>query len=194
MDYGSGSAPYRQLVSLFFGRYVACDIVANEGVDVVVEPSQRLPFDDSTVDCVLSVQVLEHVWDIDAYLAECARILKDDGHLILSTHGTWLHHPHPTDYRRWTRDGLLRELSDHGFIPLHTQALLGPLAWTSQFRAIGYHVFLTRLGLVGKWISAVVCAFMHLRMRSEDFLTPAAIRDTNAAIYVIEASPVREHP
>ncbi len=34
---------------------------------------------------MLSVQVLEHVRDLDRYLAEAARVLKDDGTLLLST-------------------------------------------------------------------------------------------------------------
>ena len=188
VDYGSGTAPYREVVSPLFSDYVACDIVAGDGVDVVLASDQRLPFEDATVDCVLSVQVLEHVWDVDGYLRECGRVLKPGGRLVLSTHGTWLYHPHPTDYRRWTRDGLIRELTERGFIPESVQALVGPLAWTTQFRAIGYHTALSRFGVPGKWVSAAICGFMHLRMKLEDWLTPSSIRESNSAVYVIVAT------
>lgn len=191
VDYGSGTSPYREIVAPMFDRYVACDIVPGEGVDVVLASDQRLPFDDGAVDCVLSVQVLEHVWDIDSYLRECRRVLKPGGRLVLSTHGTWLYHPHPTDYRRWTRDGLVRELAERGFEPESIQALVGPLAWTTQFRAIGYHTVLSRFGMPGQWASAIICGFMHLRMKLEDWLTPASIRESNSAVYVIVASGLR---
>ena len=60
---------------------------------------------------VLSAQVLEHVADLDAYCAEIRRLLREDGTLLLSTHGNWLYHPHPEDHRRWTRTGLALDLA-----------------------------------------------------------------------------------
>lgn len=44
-----------------------------------------LPFRDGSFDLVLSHAVIEHVPDATRYLRECARVLKSDGHLYLST-------------------------------------------------------------------------------------------------------------
>jgi len=108
---------------------------------------------------------------------------------VLSTHGVWLYHPHPTDFRRWTRDGLVREVESRGFKVESITGVVGPLAWTTQFRSLGYHHLLMRVPLVGRWLSAAVCIFMNLRMSMEDAITPSVQIDTNAAIYVLIARP-----
>jgi len=67
--------------------------------DIIIQESGRVDTADASADLVLSFQVLEHVRDVGQYLGEALRILRDDGWLILSTHGTWLYHPHPEDHR-----------------------------------------------------------------------------------------------
>jgi SAM-dependent methyltransferase len=44
-----------------------------------------LPFAEGTFDAVVSLQTVEHLWDQDAFVAECRRILAPTGRLILST-------------------------------------------------------------------------------------------------------------
>lgn len=46
---------------------------------------QVLPFRDRSFDLVLSHAVIEHVPDAARYLRECARVLKPDGRIYLST-------------------------------------------------------------------------------------------------------------
>ncbi len=45
----------------------------------------RLPFVDSSVDVVVNFQVIEHLWDQGAFLAEVHRILRPGGTLLIST-------------------------------------------------------------------------------------------------------------
>ena len=44
-----------------------------------------LPVADAVIDTVVSLQVIEHVWDHPQFLAECARVLRPGGLLVLST-------------------------------------------------------------------------------------------------------------
>jgi 2-polyprenyl-3-methyl-5-hydroxy-6-metoxy-1,4-benzoquinol methylase len=40
---------------------------------------------DESFDLVVSMQVIEHLWDQPAFIAECARVLRPGGTLVLST-------------------------------------------------------------------------------------------------------------
>ncbi len=44
-----------------------------------------LPVATATVDLVVSSQVVEHLWDQDAFVAECARVLRPGGRLVVTT-------------------------------------------------------------------------------------------------------------
>ncbi len=191
IDIGAGNAPYRPLFVARNFQYTACDIDA-VGSDhlrgsINIIPGQPIALTPASADWVVSFQVLEHVWDLDWYLGEVKRLLKPGGRVLLSTHGTWLYHPHPTDYRRWTRDGLIKELEVRGLKVISVRADVGPLAWTTQFRTLAYHHVLGKIPLIGSLLSALVCGFMYLRMLIEDAVTPAALRENNAAIYTLLA-------
>ncbi len=187
LDFGAGNSPYEPLFTRRGLRYVAGDI--DDSAPVRIVPGEPLPLADHSMGVVASFQVLEHVWDLDWYLGECRRVLREDGLLLLSTHGVWLYHPHPTDFRRWTRDGLERELTSRGFEIVEVYPLVGPLAWTTQFRALGYHALLSRVPGIGQSLSGVVCALLNARMLLEDALTPRALKAVNAAVYLMVARP-----
>jgi SAM-dependent methyltransferase len=185
VDLGAGDAPYRSLFETAGASYLACDL--GPDAQVPIAPGAPVPLESASVDLVVSFQVLEHVWDLDWYLGEARRLLRDDGTLLLSTHGTWLYHPHPTDFRRWTRDGLAAELTARGFELRAIEGVVGPLAWTTQFRTLGYNAILGRIPGVGRLLSAVVCGLMYPRMWLEDRITPRYWVDHNAAIYIVTA-------
>lgn len=113
LDLGSGGAPYRAL----FGdaRYACADLAGTPGVDYVLDAEGRCDAPLGAFDVVLSTQVLEHVPDPGAYLRLCLALLRPGGALLLSTHGLFEEHACPGDYRRWTAEGLRRELAQAGF-------------------------------------------------------------------------------
>lgn len=45
----------------------------------------HLPVVDASIDVVVGLQVIEHLWDQPRFLDECARVLRPGGALILST-------------------------------------------------------------------------------------------------------------
>jgi len=125
LDYGCGNRPYESLFAAKYKNYIAADIAGNPKADLVIGTNGQIPTGDETFDCVFSSQVLEHVLDPQVYLREAHRVLKEEGTLIVSTHGIWPYHPDPTDYWRWTIDGLQREIRRAGFEILMVRGVFG---------------------------------------------------------------------
>jgi SAM-dependent methyltransferase len=183
VDVGAGDAPYRPLFEERGCRYITCDLEGHP--DVVIEPGSPLPFETASVDGVVSFQVLEHVWDAQGYLRECRRIVRTGGWMILSTHGTWPYHPHPGDFRRWTREGIEREVQAAGFVVERLFPLVGPPAWMANFIQIRlWDRLLRSIPALGLWILVPLGGFVYGAMTALDAITPAAWRNDNAAIYL----------
>jgi SAM-dependent methyltransferase len=86
-----------------------------------------LPFQDASFDLVLSFDVLEHIRDSDAHLAEVSRVLKPGGRYLIQTPSKWPNTVFETirwkSFTRWRDDHcalhtpaqLRRRLEAHGF-------------------------------------------------------------------------------
>jgi SAM-dependent methyltransferase len=118
--------PYYDLFKPYIKKYVCADIDRNPNAKLLINPDTgKIDAPDCTFDTILSTQVLEHVINPKLYLQEAHRLLKKDGLLLLSTHGHWVYHPDPTDFWRWTRDGLEKTLTDEGFEIIETMGVGG---------------------------------------------------------------------
>ncbi len=126
LDYGCGTKPYKQLLDGKNIEYIGADFpsVSDRDIDLCDKGTLQ-GVSDGAFDTVLSSQVLEHVTDVDLYLKESRRVLKNDGTLILSTHGYWMYHPDPTDFWRWTRDGLVKTIERNGFKVVECKGVMG---------------------------------------------------------------------
>lgn len=132
LDYGCADQPYRR----FFGpgvEYLGADLPGNPDAALEIAPDGTVPLADGSVDAVLSTQVLEHVTDPALYLAECARVLRPGGRMLLSTHGLMVYHPDPVDYWRWTCAGLQREVEGAGLRVVRFEGIMGLTATGLQF-------------------------------------------------------------
>jgi SAM-dependent methyltransferase len=115
LDVGCGHKPYEHIFRPFLSEYVGIEredtfaLTSAESAaskpDVVYDGG-RLPFDDGTFDTVLNVQVLEHTAEPAELVKEMARVLKDDGRLILSAPFQFRLHEEPHDYFRYSPHGL----------------------------------------------------------------------------------------
>jgi SAM-dependent methyltransferase len=182
LDFGCGAKPYAELFTARGVAYVGADL--GNADDVQIRADGTLAAADQSADLVVSFQVLEHVRDIDTYLNEARRVLRDDGLLLLSTHGTWLYHPHPEDHRRWTREGLIAELEQRHFEVTDCIAVVGPLAWTTTVRLTCIAAALRRLPLIGKSLAGAIAVLMNAKASAEDWITPAWVTKDNACVYV----------
>lgn len=63
----------------------ASERYASEKCKFVKYDGRRLPFDDNEIDLVTSFQVIEHIDDDHAFVAEISRVLKPDGKLFMTT-------------------------------------------------------------------------------------------------------------
>ena len=182
VDIGCGDSPYRSMFEAKGKTYIGCDI--DPGADVLITPNEPIPLPDGSADLVVSFQVLEHVWELEWYLGECRRLLKPGGKLLISTHGVWLYHPHPDDFRRWTHTGLVRQLGECGLKVSKMVGLVGPLAWTTQIRLLGYRQVMAAVPALGQILFLPIVLFMNLRMTLEEKVTPKQIKHDHASIYL----------
>ena len=67
---------------------------------------QRLPFEDSSFDCVITDQVLEHLEDPAEAISESYRVLREGGIAIHTTCFLNAIHPAPVDLWRFSKEAL----------------------------------------------------------------------------------------
>jgi len=187
LDFGCGSKPYETIFTAAGVRYLGADF-DGQG-DLRIDAAGRLKAADGSADLVLSFQVLEHVRDLGTYFSEARRVLRPDGWLMLSTHGTWFYHPHPEDHRRWTRPGLISEMNAHGFDVVECVPLVGPLAWTTMIRLSAACYALRKIPGVGWTLGGLLALVMNLRAWCEDAITPQWAKTDNACVYLMLARP-----
>lgn len=91
-------------------------------VEVMHGNLSELPLADGSVDVVVNFQVIEHLWHQARFVAECARVLRSSGLLMVSTPNRITFSPgrdtpiNPFHTRELNADELTRLLVDGGFV------------------------------------------------------------------------------
>ena len=85
-------------------RYVGVDFAAGKGVDVVITDPYALPFEDASVDAVVSSSCFEHSEFFWLLFNEVLRILKPDGLLYINAPSNGMYHRFPVDCWRFYPD------------------------------------------------------------------------------------------
>jgi SAM-dependent methyltransferase len=85
-------------------KYISVDMVEDKSVDVVVKSGERLPFDDNSVDCVVSSSVMEHDSVFWITFKEMCRITKLGGFIYASAPSDGPYHVYPVDCYRFYSD------------------------------------------------------------------------------------------
>ena len=110
------------------------DCVHGDGCD--------MRFDDNQYDTVLSLQVLEHVFEPARMVSEMGRVLKPGGHAILLVPQTLDLHLAPTHYQNFTRHWIMMALERAHLEVVEIHALGG--VWrtiASRLFLFTYHCF-----------------------------------------------------
>ena len=113
----NAGAGHRDISHLVDGEVVNQDIetgLHNENIDVL-SPLHDIPVQDGSYDVVICNAVLEHVENPNDVIAEFHRVLRPGGVLYLVVPFIQPEHLDPTDFQRYTSDGLQTLVRHHGF-------------------------------------------------------------------------------
>ena len=180
LDFGSADAPYRH----FFAdsvEFVTADLPGNPEASLEIRPDGTVPAESGSFDVVLSTQVLEHVTDPGTYLAECFRVLRPGGRMLLSTHGMMVYHPDPVDYWRWTCAGLEQAVTQANFEIEHFEGIMGLSATGLQLVQDSVYYKLPRA------LAPVLATVMQGLIAIADRLQSRESRRLNALVFALVA-------
>lgn len=141
IDLGCGTKPYESLFKPYVNHYFGVDWEQTSELHYGTETTADLFADctntklaEGSFDTLLSTQVMEHIYDTDAYLRECNRLLRKDGIAIFTVPFVWETHAEPYDFYRFTRYALEKLLVDHGFEIIKIEPIAGTYATLIQLK------------------------------------------------------------
>jgi ubiquinone/menaquinone biosynthesis C-methylase UbiE len=140
LNAGAGRRPLQPFVR---GKVVNQDIaegLRNRDIDIY-SPLHQIPVGDGHFDYIFCNAVLEHVINPEEVLAEFVRVLKPGGKLYLAVPFMQPEHLDPTDFQRYTKDGLRNLVEKHGLRVRKVEPL--PL-----------NVYITLAWVVAEWLGS----------------------------------------
>jgi len=139
---GSKKAGYHELIK---GEHLIKTVNINPeyGCDVIFDIEKKFPLDDKSYNAVITLNVLEHIYNYQNVISEVYRVLKTDGLFIISIPFVYGIHGSPDDYFRYTRSTLEKILSDYHFKGIKIKELgYGFFSLTYQFFEGAIPIFL----------------------------------------------------
>lgn len=149
----NAGAGLRDLSSIVDGELINQDIPdgLHNGKIHIFSPLHLIPVEHDHFDSVICNAVLEHVANPVEVVREIHRVLKPGGYLYLVIPFLQPEHLDPTDFQRYTKDGLRKLVADQGFEVVKIE---------------GVHSVYTTLGwIVEEWLeSRNTLSYRMLRM------------------------------
>lgn len=146
IDLGCGAKPYEKIFAPYVASHFGVDFSQTASLhyaeatraDLLADAlDTKLPA--ASFDTLLSTQVLEHVLETEKYIAECHRLLAQDGVGIFTIPFVWQCHAEPNDFYRFTCYSIERLFQQQGFRILELAPIGGAYAAVVQTEIISLH-------------------------------------------------------
>lgn len=116
LDVGSRFSPYKQLIP--YTTFLTLDIDKRFNPDLCCDV-HNIKCKSNSFDTIIATELLEHLHNPQKAIDEIYRILKPRGILILSAPFIYPYHPDPTDYYRYSEEGLRYLLRKFRKVEIH---------------------------------------------------------------------------
>jgi SAM-dependent methyltransferase len=130
LDIGCGLKPYEEFARCYVDSYLGVDHESSlhslSRVDIVSD-AYDIPLSDSSIDCILCTEVLEHLEEPGDALKSANRVLRPGGVALYTVPFSWPIHEAPRDFYRYSEFGLKYLFEKAGFRIVEIQALDGLL-------------------------------------------------------------------
>jgi SAM-dependent methyltransferase len=84
--------------------FICIDMEADKSVDIVIPPGDKLPFEDGSVDLIVSTSCFEHDPCFWLTFREMTRIIKPSGYIYINAPTSGPYHTYPGDNWRFYSD------------------------------------------------------------------------------------------
>jgi SAM-dependent methyltransferase len=85
-------------------KYISVDMTEHESVDIVLKDPHKLPFENQSVDLIISTSCFEHDPCFWITFKEMCRIIKNDGYIYINAPKNGVYHCYPGDNWRFYFD------------------------------------------------------------------------------------------
>lgn len=119
---GSRKSGYQELVKGTH-TWTVVNIDEKYGYDLKFDIEKKFPIDDASYDNVVSMNLIEHIFDTHNIFAETARVLKQGGSFVSAV--PYMHHIHgsPDDFVRYTDSAYKKFADRYGFEVIRMDSL-----------------------------------------------------------------------
>lgn len=136
------------------------EIAAGPGIDYVGS-AENIPCESASIDLVITQEVLEHVKSPRAAMREIHRVLRDGGRAYIQLPFVIGYHGCPSDYWRFTHEGIVELARDAGFEIVRSGTVVGPAVGyyriLVEFLAITFSMLYHRLYKPAKGLFSLLC-------------------------------------
>jgi SAM-dependent methyltransferase len=161
LDLGCGKVPLYEAYSPFIDDNFCVDWVnsfhKNEFLDMSADLNAPIAIEDNRFDTIILSDVLEHIKEPKLLWNEMARIIKEEGTLIMNVPFFYWLHEEPFDYFRYTKHSLKQMANESGFEIIEIQSLGGvPEILADMIAKTIRRVPILGKSIVGKSISKMI--------------------------------------
>lgn len=172
-DLGCGESPYQGFISQFSQQYIGVDWEGSNHITketVLADLNELLPLDSGIADCIISLSVMEHLYQPQTMLNEAYRLLKPHGAMVLQVPWQWQVHEAPHDYFRYTPFALKYMFNKAGFEEVNIECQGG--FFTMWFLKINYFSLKLVRGpmFLKKTIKLCLAPFWYFGQKSAPYL------------------------